>query len=70
MAEEIKYRNLGAFSSAGGFNVANSDPMDSRQLVADITHIFMDGNWADVKPYPGLIVSDPNGEVRIYVGSK
>lgn len=68
MAEEIKYRNLGAFSSAGGFNVANADPIDSRQLVADIDHIFMDGNWADVKPYPGLIVSAPSGEARIYVG--
>lgn len=68
MAEEIKYRNLGAFSSAGGFNVANADPIDSRQLVADISHIFMDGNWAEVKPYPGLIVSAPSGEARIYVG--
>ena len=68
MAEEIKYRNLGAFSSAGGFNVANADPIDSRQLVADISHIYMDGNWAEVKPYPGLIVSAPSGEARIYVG--
>lgn len=68
MAEEIKYRNLGAFTSAGGFNVKNADPVDSRQLAADISHIYMDGNWTDVKPYPGLIVSAPSGEARIYVG--
>ena len=69
MAEEIKYRNLGAFSSAGGFNVANADPIDSRQLVATIGHIYQDGNWDAVKPYPGLIVSAADsGEVRVYVG--
>ena len=68
MAEEIKYRNLGAFTSAGGFNVKNADPIDSRQLAADISHIYLDGNWTDVKPYPGLIVSAPSGEARIYVG--
>ena len=69
MAEEIKYRNLGAFSSAGGFNVANADPIDSRQLVATIGHIYQDGNWDTVKPYPGLIVSAADsGEVRVYVG--
>lgn len=68
MAEEIKYRNLGAFSSDGGFNVKNADPIDSRQLAADISHIYLDGNWTDVKPYPGLIVSAPSGEARIYVG--
>ena len=69
MAEEIKYRNLGAFSSAGGFNVANADPIDSRQLVATIGHIYQDGNWDAVKPYPGLIVSAADSsEVRVYVG--
>lgn len=68
MAEEIKYRSLSAFFSDGGFNIKNADPVDSRQLVADISHIYLDGNWTDVKPYPGLIVSAPSGEARIYTG--
>lgn len=53
----------------GGFNISNNDPVDSRMYVADISHIFLADNWTDVKPYPGLIVSDPNGEVRVCVNS-
>ena len=37
--------------------------------VADINHIYSANNWKKVKPYPGLIVSAPDGEVRICVNA-
>lgn len=64
---EIRYNN--SFSLAGGFNITNAEPIDSRMYVADIAHIYLDENWTKVKPYAGLIVSDPNGEVRVCVNS-
>lgn len=65
----VDIRKPGAFTMIGGFNISNNDPVDSRMYVADISHIFLADNWEDVKPYPGLIVSDPNGEVRVCVNS-
>ena len=65
----VDYRKPGAFTMIGGFNISNNDPVDSRAYVADINHIYDDANWADVKPYPGLIVSAPDGQVRICVNS-
>jgi hypothetical protein len=65
----VDIRKPGAFTMIGGFNVKNSDPIDSRMYVADISHVLLDANWEEFKPYPGLIVSDPNGEVRICVNS-
>ena len=64
---DIRYPN--SFGKAGGFNITNSEPVDSRMYVNDISHIYMDENWTKVKPYPGLIVSDPNGNVRICINS-
>ena len=64
---DIRYNN--SFSLAGGFNITNAEPIDSRMYVNDISHILLDTNWVKVKPYPGLIVADPNGEVRICVNS-
>lgn len=64
---DIRFNN--SFSLAGGFNITNAEPIDSRMYVADIQHIYSADNWVKVKPYPGLIVSDPNGEVRICVNS-
>ena len=62
-------RNLNAFQMKGGFNIKNNDPIDSRTFVNDINHIYNDENWNVVKPYPGLIVSDPTGEIRVCVNS-
>lgn len=64
---DIRYNN--SFSLAGGFNITNAEPIDSRMYVADIQHIYSDDNWVKVKPYPGLIVSAPDGEVRICINS-
>ena len=64
---DIRYPN--SFGKAGGFNITNNEPVDSRMYVNDISHIYMDENWTKVKPYPGLIVSDPNGNVRICIDS-
>jgi hypothetical protein len=71
MSETNKiYRNAGLFSFGDGFNIKNNAPIDSRAYVNNITDIYDDANWikADVKPYPGLIVSAPSGDVKIYVG--
>lgn len=62
-------RNLNAFQMKGGFNIKNNDPIDSRTFVNDINHIYNAENWNVVKPYPGLIVSDPTGEIRVCVNS-
>ena len=64
---DIRYNN--SFSLAGGFNITNAEPIDSRMYVADIQHIYLPENWVKVKPYPGLIVSAPDGEVRICINS-
>ena len=64
---DIRYNN--SFSLAGGFNITNAEPIDSRMYVADIQHIYSADNWEKVKPYPGLIVAAPSGEVRICVNS-
>ena len=64
---DIRYNN--SFSLAGGFNITNAEPIDSRMYVADIQHIYSADNWVKVKPYPGLIVSAPSGEVRICVNA-
>ena len=58
------------FWSPGGFNIQSGEPIDSRMYVSDINHIYSSDNWKSVKPYPGLIVSAPDGQVRIYVGPK
>lgn len=50
----------------GGFNITSGEPIDSRMYVADIAHILLDSNWSTVKPYPGLIVSAPDGQVRVF----
>lgn len=71
MSETNKtYRNAGLYSFGDGFNILNSAPIDSRTYVSNITDIYDDANWAGigVKPYPGLIVSAPSGDVKIYVG--
>ena len=64
---DIRYPN--SFGKAGGFNITNNEPVDSRMYVNDISHIYLSENWDKVKPYPGLIVSDPNGNVRICINS-
>lgn len=64
---DIRYNN--SFSLIAGFNITSGEPIDSRMYVADIEHIYLDENWVKVKPYPGLIVSSPDGEVRICVNS-
>ena len=64
---DIRFDNM--FWSPGGFNIQSGEPIDSRMYVADINHIYSAENWKKVKPYPGLIVSAPNGEVRICVNS-
>ena len=63
----IRFNN--SFSFAGGFNITNNEPIDSRMYVADIEHIYLAENWVKVKPYPGLIVASPNGEVRVCINS-
>lgn len=63
----IRFDNM--FWSPGGFNIQSGEPIDSRMYVADITHIYSAENWKKVKPYPGLIVSAPDGEVRICVNA-
>jgi hypothetical protein len=65
---DIRYDNM--FWSPGGFNIQSGEPIDSRMSVKDINHIYSSDNWKSVKPYPGLIVSAPDGQVRIYVGPK
>lgn len=65
--ENIRFDN--SFRLAGGFYVTNAEPIDSRMYVNDISHIYLDENWVNVKPYPGLVVSDPTGEIRICVNS-
>lgn len=50
----------------GGFNITSGEPIDSRMYVADIAHILLDSNWSTVKPYPGLIVSAPDGQIRVF----
>lgn len=65
----IEIRKPGAFTMDGGFNIKNIDPIDSRTYVNDISHIYLSENWEGLKPYPGLIVSDPTGEIRICVNS-
>lgn len=62
-------RNLNSYNKIAGFNITNADPIDSRTYVNDISHIYKNENWTKVKPYPGLIVSDPNGNVRICINS-
>ena len=64
---DIRFDNM--FWSPGGFNIQSGEPIDSRMYVADITHIYSAENWKKVKPYPGLIVSAPDGEVRICVNA-
>jgi hypothetical protein len=64
---QIRYTN--AFGLPGGFNITNNEPIDSRMYVKDINHIYLEENWATVKPYNGLIVSDPNGEVRVCINA-
>ena len=65
----IGIRKPGAFTMDGGFNIKNIDPIDSRTYVNDINHIYLSENWEGLKPYPGLIVSDPTGEIRVCVNS-
>lgn len=64
---DIRFDNM--FWSPGGFNIQSGEPIDSRMYVADINHIYSADNWKKVKPYPGLIVSAPDGEVRICVSA-
>ena len=64
---DIRFDNM--FWSPGGFNIQSGEPIDSRMYVADINHIYSADNWKKVKPYPGLIVSAPDGEVRICVNA-
>ena len=64
---DIRFDNM--FWSPGGFNIQSGEPIDSRMYVADINHIYSAENWKKVKPYPGLIVSAPDGEVRICVNA-
>lgn len=61
---DIRYLNQ--FGMPGGFNITSGEPIDSRMYVADIAHILLDSNWSTVKPYPGLIVSAPDGQVRVF----
>lgn len=63
----MAYRNLNTFGMAGGFNITSGEPIDSRMIVEDINHIYEAGNWTDVKPYNGLIVSSRKGEVRVCI---
>ena len=60
-------RYLNSYGMPGGFNITSGEPIDSRMYVADIAHIYDPKNWEKVKPYNGLIVSDPNGNIRICV---
>lgn len=62
---DIRYLNQ--FGMPGGFNITSGEPIDSRAYVADIEHIYNADNWKTVKPYEGLIVSAPDGQVRICV---
>lgn len=59
-------RFLNQYNMTGGFNISSGEPIDSRMYVADIAHILLDSNWSTVKPYPGLIVSAPDGQVRVF----
>lgn len=65
---DIRYLNQ--FGMPGGFNITSGEPIDSRAYVADIEHIYSADNWKTVKPYKGLIVSAPDGQVRICVDDK
>lgn len=62
---DIRYLNQ--FGMPGGFNITSGEPIDSRAYVTDIEHIYNADNWKTVKPYEGLIVSAPDGQVRICV---
>ena len=66
---DIKVRNLNSFGFPGGFNITNNEPIDSRTKVIDITHIYEEENWKDVKPYAGLIVTDELGNSYICINS-
>lgn len=66
---DIKVRNLNSFGFPGGFNITNNEPIDSRTKVIDITHIYEEENWKDVKPYAGLIVTDERGNSYICINS-
>lgn len=71
MSETNKtYRNAGFYKFGDGFTIQNNAPIDCRTYVNNITDIYDDANWtgANVKPYPGMIVSAPSGDVKIYVG--
>ena len=71
MSETNKtYRNAGFYKFGDGFTIQNNAPIDCRTYVSNITDIYDDANWAGigVKPYPGMIVSAPSGDVKIYVG--
>lgn len=61
---EIRFPNQ--YFMTGGFNITSGEPIDARMYVADIAHILLDSNWSTVKPYPGLIVSAPDGQVRVF----
>lgn len=63
----VDIRYLNQFGMPGGFNITSGEPIDSRAYVADIEHIYSADNWKTVKPYNGLIVSAPDGQVRICV---
>lgn len=65
---DIRYLNQ--FGMPGGFNITSGEPIDSRAYVADINHIYSEDNWKTVKPYKGLIVSAPDGQVRICIDDK
>lgn len=65
---DIRYLNM--YGMSGGFNITSGEPIDSRMYVADIAHIYDPKNWETVKPYNGLIVSDPNGNIRICIDAK
>lgn len=65
---DIRYLNQ--FGMPGGFNITSGEPIDSRAYVADIEHIYSADNWKTVKPYKGLIVSAPDGQVRICIDDK
>jgi hypothetical protein len=73
MSETNKtYRNAGFYKFGDGFTIQNNAPIDCRTYVNNITDIYDDANWVgiDVKPYPGMIVSAPSGDVKIYVGKE
>lgn len=62
---DIRYLNQ--FGMPGGFNITSDEPIDSREHVTDINHIYSEDNWKTVKPYNSLMVSAADGQVRICV---